>query len=348
MYLPFQIFVIIGIFKTIRAVLGEVKGFPSVSSLWWREREFLTILVLNRRERSRQNPEETPVRKNSEYPSIYTSPFSEKSTEDIGKFHRIIREFYRDQGRTLPWRQTRDPYQIFVSEFMLQQTQVERVLKKYGTFISVFPDFSSLAHAPLHHIIALWQGLGYNRRCIYMKQSAEAVVQRFGGKLPEVSEQLSALPGIGCTTAAALVTFAYNIPTVFVETNIRRVFIYFFFPDSPAVRDTDIFPVVEKTLDHEDPRQWYYALMDYGVWLKKRFGNINHRSKSYKKQPAFAGSDRQIRGNVLKTLVAEPGLSGYKIAKRLSENNRRVQKILSCLREEGFLKLEDGVYSLEE
>lgn len=291
----------------------------------------------------------TTVKKKSEYVSIRSNPpFAEKSTKDIEKFHDIIRAFYKEKGRNLPWRETRDPYRIFVSEFMLQQTQVERVLKKYEAFISVFPDFSSLARAPLHRIINLWQGLGYNRRCIYMKRSAEAVVQRFGGTLPAVAEQLRALPGIGCTTAAAMVTFAYNIPTVFVETNIRRVFIYFFFPGFLVVPDTDIFPVVEKTLDHEDPRQWYYALMDYGVWLKKRFGNINHRSKGYKKQTAFAGSDRQIRGKVLKTLVAEPGLGGYEIAKRISEDSKRVQKILSGLRKEGFLKHEGGAYSLED
>jgi len=275
--------------------------------------------------------------------------FSKKSTRDKDRerFHHIIKTFYRDRGRTLPWRKTRDPYAIFISEFMLQQTQVERVLKKYEPFISVFPDFFSLAHAPLHRVIDLWQGLGYNRRCIYMKQSAEAVVQRFGGTLPEAAEQLIALPGIGKTTAAAMVTFAYNIPTVFVETNIRRVFIHFFFPDSPEVSDTEIFPLVEKTLDREEPRQWYYALMDYGVWLKKRFKNINHRSKGYTKQPAFAGSDRQIRGKVLKTLIAEPRLSGYEIAERISVNNARVQKIILKLAEEGFLKHEDGAYSLE-
>jgi len=180
-----------------------------------------------------------------------------------------------------------------------------------------------------------------------MKQSAAAVVQRFAGKLPDAVEQLVALPGIGPATASAMVTFAYNKPAVFIETNIRRVFIYFFFHGSRVVRDSDIFPLVEKTLDIEDPRQWYYALMDYGVWLKKRFGNFNRRSKSYRKQPTFTGSDRQIRGKVLKILVAEPGLEGYEIADRISEKPERVQKVLEGLRKEGFLKHERGIYSLE-
>ena len=219
---------------------------------------------------------------------------------DIAAFRRTILGYYRAHGRKLPWRETSDPYRIFVSEIMLQQTQVERVLKKYPPFIEAFPDFQALAAAPLSRILALWQGLGYNRRAVQLKRCAVQVVEAHGGRLPDSPDALYALPGVGKATAGAVAAFAFNRPVAFVETNIRRVFLHFFFPWRSGVADAEILPIAERALERRDPRTWHYALMDYGVMLKKSLGNANVRSSHYKKQPPFEGSSRQIRGMVLK------------------------------------------------
>lgn len=151
------------------------------------------------------------------------------SQEDIHLFHEIIYEHYREKGRKLPWRETREPYFILVSEIMLQQTPVERVIEKYRRFIATFPDFSSLAKAPLHRILEVWQGLGYNRRALALKRIAEIVIKRYDGILPSTVKILMTFPGIGRYTASAINAFAFNKPTVIIETNIRSVFIHFFF-----------------------------------------------------------------------------------------------------------------------
>jgi adenine-specific DNA glycosylase len=152
-------------------------------------------------------------------------------------FRRTIYRHYRACGRTLAWRETRDPYRILVSEFMLQQTQVERVEDKYPQFLGAFPGFAALAGANLKDVLACWQGLGYNRRAKSLLETARAVVELHGGELPSSREELLALPGVGEATAGALMAFAFNRPVVFVETNIRRVCLYFFFPGKREVRD---------------------------------------------------------------------------------------------------------------
>jgi A/G-specific adenine glycosylase len=263
-------------------------------------------------------------------------------------FRNIVYDFYAKHGRKLPWRETNNPYHIFVSEFMLQQTQVERVLGKYSDFITEFPDFTTLAGASFQTVLSLWQGLGYNRRCLRLKKSAEIIVSRHQGRLPGSVDALVALPGIGLATASAMVTFSFNLPTVFIETNIRRVFIYHYFPDRQGVSDRDILPLIESTLDTENPRAWYYALMDYGVMLKKKYTNFNTKSRHYRPQPAFEGSNRQIRGMVLKTLVAEPGLSVSEILKRVSSEDDRVRRILKDLEKEGFLKRQGSTYAIND
>lgn len=267
---------------------------------------------------------------------------------DTKAFQRVIYRYYQQQGRIFPWRKTRNPYHIFISEFMLQQTQTERVLKKYYLFIEEFPTFSILAQAPLQKIITVWQGLGYNRRCIYLRDSAAQIVLKFHGELPDSVDVLVNLPGIGKATASALVAFSYNTPTVFIETNIRQVFLHFFFPDRESVPDKDLYPLIEKALDRENPRIWYYALMDYGAMLKKKFGNLNKRSMSYKKQPAFEGSNRQVRGEILRTLVAEQNLGEYELTKKINGEKARLRKILSALEKEGFIKKTGQTYSIKE
>jgi A/G-specific adenine glycosylase len=247
----------------------------------------------------------------------------------------------------MPWRETTDPYQILVSEIMLQQTQVERVLKKFPEFIRSFPDFGTLAAAPLADILAVWQGMGYNRRAIALQKCAIRVMQDYQGRVPDDSETLATFPGIGRATAGSIAAFAFNIPVVFIETNIRRVFIHFFFPASATVGDTEILPLVEQTLYRKNPRIWYWALMDLGASLKNSVSNPNRRSAHYSRQSPFIGSDRKIRGSILRILLEEHFMEDFDFGIRLGEDPVRVKKILVALESEGFIQQTDYGYQLK-
>jgi len=259
------------------------------------------------------------------------------SEDTVKRFRDFIRRFYREQGRDLPWRHERDPYRILVSEIMLQQTQVDRVLKKYRPFIAQFPDILTLDRTPLQRVLAAWKGLGYNRRCLALKRSAGMIVDRHGGIIPAKMDQLLELPGVGRATAAGILCFAYGKPAVYLETNIRNVFIHLFFNGRNSVHDRDILPLLEQTLDRDNPREWYYGLMDYGSLLKKKLGALNERSTHYVKQPTFEGSDRQLRGRILGLLLERPLLTEHEICGAMSENISRVSKIVADLTREGFI-----------
>jgi A/G-specific adenine glycosylase len=215
------------------------------------------------------------------------------------EFQHTVRSFYQEHGRNLPWRKTDDPYEIFVSEIMLQQTQASRVIPKYKKWLKRFPDFTALANASKQHVLKLWQGLGYNRRANYLHQSAQQIVNNYGGSLPPQKEQLLELPGVGDYTAGALQAFCLQKQVVFVETNIRTVYIYHFFADKDSLTDKQIKAKVNKTLPDQNIREWYWGLMDYGTHLKNEVGNPNSLSDSYQKQSAFEGSNRQLRSHLL-------------------------------------------------
>ncbi len=252
-------------------------------------------------------------------------------------FREIVYDHYLKHGRLFPWRETHEPYAILVSEVMLQQTQVERVTEKFRDFIASFPDFHTLATAPLQEVLACWQGLGYNRRAVSLKRCAEAVVERWGGILPSSPEELQTLPGIGTYTARAVAAFAFDAPTVFIETNIRTVFIHLLFPDAENVHDREILPLVSAALDREHPRMWYFALMDYGTALKREHPNPSRRSAHHLRQSPFRGSNRELRGILLKTLVQQPGMTTTELATHLGTDADMVGKNLEQLRKEGFL-----------
>jgi A/G-specific adenine glycosylase len=233
------------------------------------------------------------------------------SEHEIAVFKETVWEYYNQHSRQLPWRQidndgTIDPYRVMVSEMMLQQTQVQRVIQKYAQFLDTFPDIESLAGARLGEVLQVWTGLGYNRRAKYIWQSSQLINDNFRGTFPQTTEALVALPGIGYNTAAAILTYSYNRPHVFVETNIRTVFIYHFFSEGVKVHDRELLELVASSLDDENPREWYWALMDYGSWLKKTAGNYSKYSKQYVKQSPFKGSDRQLRGKILRLLSKRP------------------------------------------
>lgn len=262
-------------------------------------------------------------------------------------FRKLVYGYYAKYARnSLPWRNTRDPYRIFVSEIMLQQTQVARVLEKYSAFIRAFPSAHALARAPLGAVLKAWQGLGYNRRALALKKSAEKVVSEFKGKIPRERQALEALPGIGEATSGALCAFAFNQPVVFIETNIRSVFIHHFFKDARNISDARLLPYLEKALDRKNPRQWYYALMDYGVYLKGHTVNPARKSLHYKKQSPFQGSNRQIRGKILKALLAKKQLSAAGLARLLNTGVPRVNTMLKALCKEGLIKEKGRFFSI--
>jgi A/G-specific adenine glycosylase len=259
------------------------------------------------------------------------------SSKQISSFQHLVYTYYNIHRRDLPWRNTDNPYHILVSEIMLQQTQVERVIEKYSRFVERFPDVASLAKATLKEILEVWQGLGYNRRAISLMKLAGIIISEYQGKLPANAEDLMKLPGIGRATAGCLLAFAFRTPSVFIETNIRRVFIHHFFQDREGIHDNEIMPLVEATLDRKNPRDWYYALMDYGSLLKKEIENPNKKSAHYTRQAPFEGSDRKIRGAILKTLIKKTSMTEKDIITAISIEKERTKKILSALVKEGFI-----------
>lgn len=259
-------------------------------------------------------------------------------------FNSQLSKWYRKNKRELPWRNTVNPYHILVSEIMLQQTQVSRVLTKYSCFIEIFPDFHHLAKASLTEILQVWQGMGYNRRAKYLKEIAHIITSFYKGKVPQDYHLLMELPGIGLATACSIIVFIYNIPLVFIETNIRRVFIHHFFRDHRIVHDKEIMPFIVKEIDKRHPREWYYAVMDYGAYLAKTINNPNRKSIHYTRQSQFENSDRQIRGAILKSLLDKQAL-GLQEVIGLWEKKRAI-KIIQDLIDEGFIKKEKRKYSI--
>lgn len=225
------------------------------------------------------------------------------------------KEYYRD----LPWRNLDDPYAVLVSEIMLQQTQVARVARYWSRFLAAFPTLDALAAADVADVLELWQGLGYNRRALALKRAADLCAERFAGKLPDTVEGLVALPGIGPATAAGVMAFAHNRPAVYVETNVRAVFIHCLFPDRDAVADKEILPLVADVCPKDNPRAWYYALLDYGAQLKRETVNPSRRSAHHTRQSAFQGSRRQKRAEVLRIVLGNPGVLVDEVHVRLNE-----------------------------
>lgn len=270
---------------------------------------------------------------------------------DTKKFKKIIKKYYLEHGRhDLPWRKTKDPYKILVSEMMLQQTQVSRVIPKYKSWMKKFPSLRALAYASARDVLVEWQGLGYNRRALYLKKTAEELDARARSRglahkrvhpiisavFPSDFDELQEIPGIGQSTAGAIMAFAWNIPVVFIETNIRSVFIHHFFPKVRKVSDKKIIPLIEKTLDKENPREWYYALMDYGVYLKENFPNPSRKSAHHLKQSTFKGSRRELRAKILREIISK-SRTQKEILKKFPKTPHNVQKIISTLVHEGFI-----------
>lgn len=267
--------------------------------------------------------------------------------EKFKKFQRTVKDFARRERRDFPWRKTRNPYRILVSEIMLQQTQTDRVVGYYREFLKRFPTLKALSTAPLADVIAAWQGLGYNRRARFLWQLARVVTRDHHGRLPRDAETLLLLPGIGSYTANAVCVFAYDTPLPMIETNIRVVFIrHFFSRRKTPIHDRELLPFVERTMDRRNPREWFYALMDYGSALKKDHRELNKRSAHYVRQARFIGSRRQLRGIILKHLVRHGTISAHEICAQSTFAMRDIRAALEALCRESMVKRAGQQYRL--
>lgn len=265
---------------------------------------------------------------------------------DIGNFRRIVRTHYRKNGRhALPWRRTRDPYRILVSEIMLQQTRVDRVVSYYKSFLKRFPTVQTLADAPLGDVLGFWQGLGYNRRAKYLHEAAKIIVSKHAGRVPAAYRELIELPGVGEYTAKAIRVFACNEPELMIETNIRAVFLHHFFPGKRRnISDRALVPYMVQALDSRKPREWYWALMDYGSHVKSLHPNPSRRSAHHTKQTVFRGSNREVRGAIVRALVL--GGKSEKSLHSLPFAGERIRIQIKKLHAEGLIRKERSTFSL--
>lgn len=265
---------------------------------------------------------------------------------NVSKLLDELRRHYHEGARAhLPWRATRDPYKILVSEVMLQQTQVERVIPYYKRFLRTFPSAKVLARVSLYNVLHIWQGLGYNRRAKFLHQAAKEIAKK---GFPRSVEEIEKLPGVGHYTARAVAAFAYNEPVVFVETNIRTVFFYHL-PSRQKRTDKQLLPLVEFTLKESgmEPRDFYAALMDYGSHLKKEGVQLNSKSAHYAKQSKFEGSTRQLRGAILRELLHH-GATLSMLVHKIPRNQQEVAHELARLAAEGLVTLHGRYFAIKK
>ena len=257
----------------------------------------------------------------------------------MAKFRRTVYAHYAKEGRALPWRKKVTPYSAFVSEIMLQQTQAPRVAEFFPRFMKRFPNWKRLAAADLKVVLTVWQGMGYNRRARFLREAAKRVTAEFKGRLPDDPALLATFPGVGTATAASIAAFGFNKPAVFIETNIRAVFIHHFFCGRHGVTDAELLPLVERALDRKNPRRWYSALMDYGTVLKRLHKNPARRSAHHARQAKFEGSGRQARGALLKALLAAgKGMTVAELVKQTSLTEEGTAARLDALLKDGLVK----------
>lgn len=263
---------------------------------------------------------------------------------ELEDFKAEVWEWGRKLYREMLWREDTRPYYVLVSELMLQQTQVERVMPKFLAFIGAFPDEKTLAAAPLAEVLKLWSGLGYNRRAKFLHEAAKKITQDFNGKFPSEREELQRLPGVGVNTAGAILTYAFNQPAPFIETNVRTVFFHHFFQDREDITDKEVMILLEKAIDREHPREFYWALMDYGTYLKKQGVGKITRSKHYRKQSALKGSVREVRGQIVHSLKdADETMESLKVKLRA---DARFEVALAGLIKDGLVQQKDAILYL--
>ena len=263
------------------------------------------------------------------------------------QFQRLIHQKGIELYRDMPWRLDTRPYYVLVSELMLQQTQVGRVIPKFEQFIAVFPDEFALARASLAEVLVVWQGLGYNRRAQFLWRAARMIVDEFCGRFPNSDADLLRLPGVGKNTAGAIAAYAYNRPSVFIETNVRTVYLHHLFADADAVTDADIMQELLATLDRTHPRKFYWALMDYGTYLKSQGIKAHVRSRHYRIQSPLEGSVRQVRGQIIKVLAKHGALQDEQL-RNLVAADERYPAALAGLERDNIVSVQVGRVTIVE
>jgi A/G-specific adenine glycosylase len=271
------------------------------------------------------------------------------SSGKIGAFKKAVYSNYKEAKRVFPWRTNTNPWGILVSEFMLQQTQTERVVEYWNKWMDKWPSPKIFHKASLEDALRAWSGLGYNRRCYNLKDCARRIVREYDGEIPDKPGDLEQLQGIGPYTARAVPCFAYNVPTVFIETNIRAAVLHFFFKEEDQVKDKELLPILQTCLDQNDPRTWYWALMDYGAALKRLTPNPNRRSAHYTRQSPFAGSFRQLRGAVIRALVQWGPADKEELQRRSGiERDEDLYLAVDALEKEQMVAESKGIYRIRE
>jgi A/G-specific adenine glycosylase len=256
----------------------------------------------------------------------------------VRRLRRRILTWYRHHGRDLPWRHTADRYAILVSEVMLQQTQVPRVIPKYTAFLHRYPDLESLASAPLAGVLALWSGLGYNNRAVRLRACAQAVAAATPlgerAELPRDVRALETLPGLGPYTARAVLVFAHDTDLAAVDANVRRVLIRELgLP--PDIGLASLQEVAERVLPRGQARDWHNALMDYGAAvLTARSTGIAPLTR----QGPFLGSRRWYRSQLLKLLLEKGSQRAAGLPRSLGLSHQEVTAIVAALAHDGLLE----------
>jgi A/G-specific adenine glycosylase len=235
----------------------------------------------------------------------------ERTQESIERFQKKIMLWWSKNARDLPWRINPAPYQVLVSEIMLQQTQVNRVIPKYEGFMREFPTLEALAAAETKRLLTIWSGLGYNRRALWLREAANQIIER--GGFPQEVQELRALKGIGPYTSRSILIFAFNKDLAAVDTNIRRVMIAYGFA-TEKMTECQLQDVADSLLLRGHSRDWHNALMDYGsdVLTSNQTG-ISPKSK----QLRFKGSTRQIRGAIIRILTDSDSMTSEQLYSQL-------------------------------
>jgi A/G-specific adenine glycosylase len=284
----------------------------------------------------------------------------------------ILIEWFRRHGRNLPWRHTRDPYRILVAELMLQQTQVERVIPKYHAFLALFPTVADLANAPTSAVITAWQGLGYNRRAVYLQRTAHAVQHQYAGEFPRSVAELRALPGIGPYTAGAIACFAFEQDVGFLDTNIRRVIVRLHHDPTTETNERDLWQLAEQLVPQEQGWWWNQAIMELGALIctAQRPKCVqcplrghchdyqarlvadeqllatptppHKRVAERKKSEPFLGSNRYIRGRIIDALRAQAPQTPEQLCAHIQQSypaldQQRLEHLLHGLMADGLI-----------
>lgn len=334
------------VFSVVRAIpLGETLTYKDVAIRAGRPRACRAVGTVLSTNRDPEIPCHRVIRSDGTYGGYNRGAVKKKTLLEkeraLVALERTLGPYYAFRKRNLPWRRTKNPYRILVSEIMLQQTQVPRVIQKYREFIQSFPTVRALHEASLEQVLSVWQGLGYNRRALFLKQIAKALTSTYAGKVPRSAVTLAMLPGIGWATAAAIATYVWNMRILFIETNVRTVFIHHCFQGRKNVTDAELEPFIRTLLARTpNPRQWYAALMDYGTELKHREKNPSRHSAHHVTHTPFRGSQRELRGQILRTVLHRKKVAFSELKKEHVSFPELFTKTVRSLERDGLLTVQ--------